>query len=191
MICARCSSRLRHFSRSVWCMVSASGLEAGEGTLPCHRALSPIRDFIPFRYPHTVAGSFGTGCHMPFDNPNQAPFSDLELLREARSRISGRDRWVQGRSQDGDRRCLVAALSVVSGSRSFTMPNRVERGLARVLATQLPPTARSWTRLRCIPARQRLMWFNDDPRTRHEDVMALFDRTIHHLGRQLPICIPA
>ncbi len=54
---------------------------------------------------------------MPFDNPHQAPFGDIELLREARSRISSKGDWVQGRFRDGHRECLVAALSVVSGSR--------------------------------------------------------------------------
>jgi hypothetical protein len=54
---------------------------------------------------------------MPFDNPDRAPFGDLELLRDARSRISSGDRWVQGQFRDGERECLVAVLSVVSGSR--------------------------------------------------------------------------
>ena len=36
---------------------------------------------------------------MPFDNPHQTPFGDLELLMEARGRISSRDTWVQGHFQ--------------------------------------------------------------------------------------------
>ena len=75
---------------------------------------------------------------MPFDNPHQAPFGDIELLREARSRISSKSDWVQGRFRDGHRECLVAALSVVSGSRAFNMPNRTERRLARLLAVHIP-----------------------------------------------------
>jgi hypothetical protein len=76
---------------------------------------------------------------MPFDNPHQTPFCDIELLLDARSLISDRGDWAQGRFRDQNRRCLVAALSSVSGSRSVYSANRVERRLARLLATQLPP----------------------------------------------------
>jgi hypothetical protein len=117
---------------------------------------------------------------MPFDNPREVPFGDIELLREARSRISGRGDWVQGRFRDGRRECLVAALSVVSGSRGFNMPNRTERRLARILAAHIPPR-RLWTRIKILPARQRLIIFNDDLRTRHEDVLAVFDQAIERL----------
>ena len=128
---------------------------------------------------------------MPFDAPYQTPFGDIELLTDARSRISSRKSWVQGRFQDGDRHCLVAALSLACGSRSFHMPNRTERRLARLIAKQIPPDAPFMTRCRLIPARQRLMSLNDDPRTTHEDVIALFDRTISHLASTAPISVPA
>jgi hypothetical protein len=124
---------------------------------------------------------------MPFDNPHRAPFGDLELLIDARSRISGSNRWVQGRFQDGNRRCLVAALSAVAESSKYSRPNRTEHRLSRLLAAQLPSSARFWRTVRCIPARQRLMWFNDRPRTKHEDVIALFDRTIDELASQAPV----
>jgi len=87
---------------------------------------------------------------------------------------------VQRRFQDGNRLCIVGALSLVSGSRSFNTPNRVERRLARVLVSQLPSERPVWTRLGFFTARQRLMWFNDDHRTSHADVMALFDKAIDH-----------
>jgi hypothetical protein len=128
---------------------------------------------------------------MPFDSPSQMPFGDIELLIDARSRISDRKSWVRHRFQDGDRYCLVAALSVVCGSRSFQIPNRSEKRLARVLAKQIAPDAPFITRCRLIPARMRLMSLNDGPRTTHEDVMALFDRTIGHLARIAPISVPA
>jgi hypothetical protein len=127
---------------------------------------------------------------MPFDNPHQLPFGDSELLREARSRISSRADWVQGRFRDGRRECLVAALSVVSGSRSFNMPNRTERRLARLLAVHIPPR-RFWTRVKILPARQRLIIFNDSFCTKHEDVVALFDDAIHELASKAPIQIAA
>ena len=128
---------------------------------------------------------------MPFDAPYQTPFGDIELLINARSRISNRKLWARNRFQDGDRHCLIAALSLACGSRSFRMPNRTERRLARVIAKQIPPHALLIIRYRLVPARQRLMSLNDDPRTTHEDVMALFDRTISHLARTAPISVPA
>ena len=125
---------------------------------------------------------------MPFDAPHQTPFGDIELLTDARSRISDRRTWVQGSFQDGDRHCLVAALSLACGSRSFHVPNRTEKRLVRLLATRLPSNGPFLIR---FVARQRLMWFNDDSRTSHQDVMALFDRTISHLARTAPISVPA
>lgn len=127
---------------------------------------------------------------MPFDNPHQAPFGDIELLREARSRISSKSDWVQGRFRDGHRECLVAALSVVSGSRAFNMPNRTERRLVRLLAVHIP-RRRFWTRIRLLPARQRLIIFNDGLHTRHEDVMAVLDDAIHHVMSKVPVYISA
>ena len=126
---------------------------------------------------------------MPFDNPHQTPFGDAELLWEARSRVSTRSDWVQGRFQDGNRLCIVGALSLVSGSRSFETPNRVERRLARVLVAQLPQRRPVWVRLRFFTARQRLMWFNDNRRTGHADVLALFDRAIDHSMSKTPAFI--
>jgi hypothetical protein len=123
---------------------------------------------------------------MPFDNPRHTPFGDVETLTDARNRISDQNTWVQGRFQDGGRRCLVAALSLASGSRSVSLPNRTEKRLARVLAKQLRPGSRFWHRVPLIPARQHLMWFNDDSRTSHEDVMALFDRAICNLTTKVP-----
>ena len=75
---------------------------------------------------------------MPFDNPYQMPFGDLELLMEARGRISRRDFWVQGHFQKDGRYCLVASLSLTCGTRSFGMPNRTEQRLSRLIAKQMP-----------------------------------------------------
>ena len=128
---------------------------------------------------------------MPFDAPYQTPFGDIELLTDARSCICNRKSWVQGRFQDGDRHCLVAALSLACASRSFQLPNRMEKRLARLIAKQIPPDAPFMTRCRLIPARQRLMSLNDASYTTHDDVMALFDRTINHLASATPISVPA
>jgi len=128
---------------------------------------------------------------MPFDAPYQTPFGDIELLTDARRRISNHKTWVQGSFQDGDRHCLVAALSLACGSRSFQMPNRTERRLARLIAKQIPLHAPFMTRCGLIPARQRLMSLNDYPGTTHEDVLVLFDRTIGHLASTARISVPA
>ena len=81
---------------------------------------------------------------MPFDNPHQTPFGDLELLMEARGRISSRDTSVQGHFRKEGRYCLVAALSLTCGSRSFGMPNRTEMRLSRLVAMQMPSNAPFW-----------------------------------------------
>lgn len=122
---------------------------------------------------------------MPLDNPHRVPFSDVELLMDARDRIGIKSDWVQGRYQDGNRHCVVAALSIVCGSPSFNIANQTERRLARQLVVHLSSRLPFWTRLRFFTARQRLMWFNDDPRTTHSDVMGLFDRAISHQTARL------
>jgi hypothetical protein len=121
---------------------------------------------------------------MPFDNPYDPPSGDLKILMGARSRISAEGSWLKGSFQDGDRRCLVAALSVAAGSANFDNPNRIERRLARILAARLPPTAPLKTRIRIYPVRCRLVYFNDHAQTRHEDVLAVCDRAIDHLARK-------
>jgi hypothetical protein len=116
------------------------------------------------------------------------PFGDLEILRTARNRIANKGRWMKCGFQNGDRLCLVAALSVAAGSANFDNPNRIERRLARILVARLPPTAPLLTRFRVYPVRRRLMRFNDHRRTRHEDVLALYDRAIDHLAHKTAEC---
>jgi hypothetical protein len=128
---------------------------------------------------------------MPFDNPHQSPFGDLELLMEARGRISSRDTWVQGHFRKGGRYCLVASLSLTCGSRSFGMPNRTEQRLSRLIAMQMPSSAPFCIRHRFMPARQRLIAFNDEPHTRYDDVIALLDRAIDHLANTARLRVAA
>ena len=45
---------------------------------------------------------------MPFDNPHELPFGDLEILRAARSRVSDKGSWLKCGFQKGNRFCLVA-----------------------------------------------------------------------------------
>ena len=94
-------------------------------------------------------------------------------------------------SKTGTATAFVAALSLACGSRSFKMPNRTEKRLAREIAKQIAPDAPFMTRCMLLPARMRLMSLNDEPLTTHEDVMALFDRTVGHLARIAPISVSA
>jgi hypothetical protein len=118
---------------------------------------------------------------MPFDNPYQAPIGDLEILVDARARISGRNSWVKRCFQNESGYCLVGALSLACGSPGFNVTNRTERRLTQLLAKQLEPNL-PWG-MRLLPARYRLMSFNDHPRTSHDDVIGLFDRTITRLAK--------
>ena len=126
---------------------------------------------------------------MPFDNPHQAPFGALEVLTDARARIDRENSWVQGRFKDGDRHCLVAALSLACGSRSFNNPNKTERRLVRLLAKRFPPDTPFWARIRFVPARQRLMAFNDDSGTSHSNVVALLDQAISDLASKASVVV--
>jgi hypothetical protein len=126
---------------------------------------------------------------MPFDNPHQAPIGDLEILTDARARIDSENSWVKGRFKDGDRHCLVAALSLACGSRSFNIPNKTERRLVRLLVKQLPPDTPFWARIRFAPARQRLMAFNDDSGTSHGNVVALLDQAISDLASKASVAV--
>jgi hypothetical protein len=124
---------------------------------------------------------------MPFDNPYHCPFGDIEVLMDARSRIADADRWLKNNYRDQDRQCLVAALSMASGSRNFEEPNHTELRISRTLAKQLRPK-RGWSRfLIFVTAQFRLIEFNDHYRTQHKDVLALIDRTIEHLRNDAPV----
>jgi hypothetical protein len=149
---------------------------------------SPSRDYVPAsRRIGWVECDLARRRHMPFDNPFEVPFDDMHLLMNARARIASPHCWLQGRFRNGDRYCLVAALSVECDSRSIRFPNRTERRLARRLAKQLPMVWRLWPRWMFLTPRYRLTMFNDDCRTRHKNVVALFDRTIEQLMTEAPL----
>jgi hypothetical protein len=123
---------------------------------------------------------------MPFDNPHQTSFGDLDVLEDARSRIFTQDRWIKRRFQVDERLCVVAALSLAAGSRHFDLPNRTERRLTRLLAAQIPPRKPFFKRITLLSARQRLIKYNDSSGTGHPEVIAPFDRAIHHLVSEAP-----
>ena len=55
----------------------------------------------------------------------------------------------------------------------------------------MPTNVPFWMRHRLMPARRRLIAFNDNRNTRHDDVLALLDRTIGHLVSAGPIRVAA
>ena len=115
---------------------------------------------------------------MPFDSLPQVPFSDIDILLDARGRIDDPERWIKGALRKRNRRCLVAALVLACKSRRIG--RRTLRRLAFHMVRQLP-VGRLQRAIPFMPM-QRLMRFNDNPRTTHADVMALFDRTIQNLS---------
>jgi hypothetical protein len=123
---------------------------------------------------------------MPYDNPHEVPFTDIDILIDTRSHISNPNTWVKSAFKHGNRHCLVAALSLASANRHFNKPNEIERRLVRVLARQLPQNSPLLARLPLFEARQRLMWFNDSWRTTHADVLGVLDRAIEHLANEVP-----
>jgi hypothetical protein len=120
---------------------------------------------------------------MPFDGL-QGPSGDIERLLDARSRIAHPHHWIKRTFKDGDRYCMVGALSMACGSLNVDSATETERRLVRVLAAQLPKRRRLLSRIRLRSARRDLMAYNDNPNTRHSDVLALFDKTIAHLQVQ-------
>lgn len=127
---------------------------------------------------------------MPFDGL-QGPSGDIARLLDARSRIAQPHHWIKRTLKDGDRYCLVGALSVACGSLSVEPATETERRLVRALAGHLPKKRRFLSRIRLRSARRDLMAFNDNPATRHADVMALFDRTVEHLRATQLVAVAA
>jgi len=123
---------------------------------------------------------------MPFDSAPEMPVSDIERLVNARSLISGGGVWIKGRYRDGDRRCLIATLGLVSGNDNVLTPNSVQRRLARLLVHQLPPNAPLLARTKLLSAECRLILFNDSAKTELADVVCLFDRAIGRLVGVVP-----
>jgi hypothetical protein len=124
---------------------------------------------------------------MPLDNPHQVPFGDTDILMDARSIICDRDRWLQGGFRDGDRHCLVAALALASGSRSFKNPSETEHRLAKCLAKQIPLNCGFSRWVAFFSSRKGLMMFNDHRRTRHDDAIGVIDRAIMLLQSNVPV----
>lgn len=109
---------------------------------------------------------------MPFDNPPQ-PRQEIILLRAARERINNPLRWAQG--------CWIkppVGACAIQALRTVCTKNTMVRTLARVLARELP---RRYRVLFFLPARTRVILYNDRKHTTHQMVMELFDAAIMRL----------
>lgn len=118
---------------------------------------------------------------------NDYVFITSELLRAAKARINTPERWIKG----ADALRLEPWLGcftrwVVCGSRH---PDAGAWCATGALGSVVPK-GQSWARaaaflFRAVPGRHpSIPAFNDDPKTTHEDVMALFDRAIAAAERE-------
>ena len=75
--------------------------------------------------------------------------------------------------------CGLAVVDVRQPQFRHAKPKELR--LSRLVAMHMPSNAPFLVRHRFMPARWRLIAFNDDLLTRHKDVIALLDRAIDHL----------
>jgi hypothetical protein len=87
----------------------------------------------------------------------------VEVLREARGLIDTPEKWCKGIMRSGGRRCAVGAVSDVTGGE-MRMRHSEADGAFRALE--------------CAAGGRRVHLLNDDPKTSHADVIAVFDRAI-------------
>ena len=69
---------------------------------------------------------------MPFDNPHQTPFGDLELLMETRGRISSRDTLGSGPFPKG--RALLSRGGAIVDVRQSQLRHAKPKGTAAISA---------------------------------------------------------
>jgi hypothetical protein len=119
---------------------------------------------------------------MPFDNPRPGPLTDIEILVGCAKSDRQPELLAEGPLQEITPALPHRRTGVACNNPQFDEPSRTGRRMTLAMARQLP---RGWGRLQrmiCFRPRKRLIRFNDNPRMTHDDVMALFDRTIQHLG---------
>lgn len=106
---------------------------------------------------------------MPFDNPRTSNRYTAPL-RDARHYIRYPSLWTKGKYIDGPRMCLVFAVRFASELYCYDD----HRYLLRSLCKELPAPWR-WMPM---PARMKLILFNDYSNTTHSDIIGVVDRTI-------------
>jgi hypothetical protein len=100
---------------------------------------------------------------MPFDGLGESP--EAKLLIAARDRIGAQIRWCKGLLSHDGQWCTVGAICATA--------DNLRSELIELLATELP----TWAPVADC-AEDSVTGFNDDARTTHADVMAVFDRAI-------------
>jgi hypothetical protein len=102
--------------------------------------------------------------------------SDIEVIREARSILSDPNAWGKGAARPTPQAwCAVGALSLAIGRLPAGDGRRREsylRDVAELVESHIPHDAES----------HRLSIYNDDPRTTHQDILNVFDKTLADLG---------
>lgn len=127
---------------------------------------------------------------MPFDG-YQSRYGDIERLLDARSRIAEPSHWIKRAFKSGNSYCTVGALMAACGNDGMKALGSVEGRLVKLLANELPRRQRIRWRMTFQPAQWVVMAFNDDPKTVHADVLALFDRAIARLEATSLIAVEA
>lgn len=116
---------------------------------------------------------------MPFDNPHEIPFGDIELLKMARCYIEDPRKWIQGRYIHGTRYCAIGALGMATCNRVWPLSHQGNR-LARRLCQEMSYPRRLLSYI--STAKIALISFNDS--SEHKDVIAIFDKAISRLETQ-------
>jgi hypothetical protein len=122
---------------------------------------------------------------MPFDNPNIDPnlLHILALMEKARWRMRVPQLWCKGKFRRGTRVCVIGAVEWA------TFENADRELIIKRLRTELVraiPSETDWSSpWHARPARPLISYFNDRARTRHRDVMAIWDRAIERQRRRV------
>ena len=104
----------------------------------------------------------------------------LETLIVARGLVDTRDKWVKNVPYTEHRFCMLAAIEKAAYRNGRATTAQLD-GSIRAVAGELPkPYYVEWVNMGAAPM-YRVQQFNDDFHTKHEDVLAVFDKAIAKL----------
>ena len=116
---------------------------------------------------------------MPFDNPPEQHLPiELILLRLARSSIDQPNKWAKRCFFDGrggNRYCAFEAIRIACDGLGISLQKRLVRALAREIPLGFHAT------ICFLPAKAKVIIYNDSKQTTHEMVMRMYDRAIARL----------
>jgi len=99
------------------------------------------------------------------------------VLDEARTRLDGGNKWCKQRLYDGDKACVIGAISVTNRGRMF----RALRAVDAVVREQYPDRAGISGLLTGVGD------FNDHPDTTWADVDLVLDKAARRLDEQVEL----